>query len=139
MKVSLSRTARIWMLTLLLGGVSLLVAIAWTVIGHNRSKPRNPQPPNISDSFVETTPPPVVPSERPVQPVRSKPELFDGRKPDLPVPTKSAQAEPRTMATPSADFAAKSDLARKSGVLKGLRNLVGVAGSAKDSQQPSAK
>ena len=137
MKVSLSRTARIWVLTLLLGGVSLLMVIAWTAIGHKQPKPRNSQPPEISDSFAETITPPVMPAGLPAQPTRGKPDV--GRSPVFQAPTKPAQAEPQTTAPPSTDFAAKSDFARKSGVLKGLRNLVGIVGPSKDAQQTSTK
>ena len=139
MKAPLGRTARIWVLTLLLGGVSLLVAIAWIAVGHSRPKPGNSQPPEVSDGLAEATTPPVIPAEPPVQPTRGKLGLLDQRSPSLQAPAKPAQVEPHPADPPGTDFTAESTFQQKTGVLKGLSKLVGLVASPKDARQAGAK
>jgi hypothetical protein len=127
MKAPLGRTARIWALILLLGGVSLLAAIAWIGFGHDRSKSKNEQAQEISEGLVETNTPPVVLAKPPAPPKMSQPALQDGRKIDLQVQAKPAQAEPQPAAPPTVDLAPATTLPLRTGIFGGLNRVVGWA------------
>jgi hypothetical protein len=132
MKAPLGRTARIWALTLLLGGVALLVAIVWIGFGHDRSQSKNEQTQEISEGLVETTTPPVVLAKPPTPPKMARPAPQDERKVDLQLQAKPAQAEPQPAAPPTAELAPApaTTLPLRTGIFGGLNRVVGWATAA---------
>jgi hypothetical protein len=130
MKAPLGRTARIWALTLLLGGLSLLAAIVWIGFGHDRSKSKNEQAQEISEGLVETTTPPVVLAKPPALPKVAQPAVQDERRIDLQVQAKPAMAEPPPAAPPPAELAPATTLPLRTGIFGGLNRVVGWATAA---------
>ena len=142
MKAPLSRTARTWALMLLLGGISLLAAITWIGFGrdHTKSEPKadNDQPPVIPEGLEANTPP-VVPTAQLPLPKIAKPDLQEGRKPDLQVQAPPAQAESPAAAPPKIELAPSTTVPFKTGIFGGLNRIVGLVASMRDAGTAGAK
>jgi len=140
MKAPLGRTARIWTLTLLLGGVSLLAAIAWIGFGH--TPPQNNQPPEISEGLVETATSPVVravPAAPPAQAKTTKPAPQSEYKTDLQIQAKPAQVDPQPAPQLRANLAEGTTVPLRTGVFGGLNRIVGWVAAMRDAGTAGAK